>query len=161
EGGRLNLAPVLSPDGQWVVFLSELDFLDIEMHLANAQTGQVVRRLQRGTALDPHFGSLRYISSAGTWSPDAQLFAFSALTKGHDVIVILDVNRARVIREIRIPGVDEITNPTWSPDGRKIAFTGLVGGISDLYELDIESEEATQLTDDKYTELHPAYSPDG
>jgi Tol biopolymer transport system component len=111
--------------------------------------------------MDPHFGSLRFISSAGTWSPDGKQFAFSALREGHDVIVIVDVDRARRVREIAVPGVDEITNPTWSPDGRTIAFSGLVGGISDLYTLDIASSRATKLTDDRYTELHPSYSPDG
>jgi Tol biopolymer transport system component len=161
EGGRLNVAPVLSPDGQWVVFLSELDFLDVQIHLANAQTGEVVRTLQKGTAFDPHFGSLRYISSAGTFSPDGSQFAFSALRTGHDVIAILDVARARRLREIRIPGVDEITNPNWSPDGRSIVFTGLVGGIPNLYMLDLETEQAEQLTDDRHTALHPTFSPDG
>jgi Tol biopolymer transport system component len=161
EGGRLNIAPVLSPDGQWLVFLSELDFLDVQVHLANAETGEVVRTLQRGTAFDPHFGSLRYISSAGTWSPDASQFAFSALRQGRDVIAILDVERARRLREIRIPGVDEISNPSWSPDGRTIAFTGLVGGISNLYVVDVVTEEWQQLTNDKHAVLHPSYSPDG
>jgi hypothetical protein len=79
DGGRLNVGPVVSPDGQWVAFLSELGFLDIELHLANAQTGEVVRRLVKGTSLDPHFGSLRFINSAGTWSPDSRQFAFAAL----------------------------------------------------------------------------------
>lgn len=161
RGGSLNVAPVLSPDGQWVVFLSELDFIDIQLHLANANTGEVVRTLQKGTAFDQHFGSLRYIASAGTFSPDSRQFAFSALRRGADVIVILDVERGDRLREIRVPGVDEITNPTWSPDGRSIAFTGLVGGIADLYLLDIASGQATKLTDDKYSELHPAFSPDG
>ncbi|MEX2582548.1 MAG: peptidase S9 [Gemmatimonadota bacterium] len=161
EGGRMNVAPVLSPDGEWIVFLSELDFIDVQLHLANAETGEVVRTLQEGTAFDPHFGSLRYISSAGTWSPDSRQFAFSALRQGRDVLVILDVDRARRLQEIRIPNVDEITNPTWSPDGRTIAFTGLVGGIPDLFMVDIESEVTTQLTNDRYTELHPSYSPDG
>jgi Tol biopolymer transport system component len=161
EGGSINLAPVLSPDGKFVVFLSELDFLDIQLHLADAETGEVIRTLQKGTAFDPHFGSLRYIASAGTWSPDSKEFAFSALRQGRDVIVILDVERGKRIREIPVPGVDEITNPTWSPDGRTIAFTGLVGGISDLYVLDLSTNQATQLTNDKYADLHPSYSPDG
>jgi len=161
EGGRLNVAPVLSPDGRWVVFISELDFLDVQIHLADAQTGQVVRTLQRGTAFDPHFGSLRYISSAGTFSPDGSQFAFSALRNGHDVIVLLDVERGRRMAEIRIPGVDEITNPNWSPDGRTIVFTGLVGGISNLYTVDVQTHESAQLTDDRHATLHPAFSPDG
>ncbi len=161
DGGSVNVAPVLSPDGEWVVFLSELDFLEVQLHLANARTGEVVRTLQQGTAFDPHFGSLRYINSAGTWSPDSERFAFSALRNGHDVIVVLDVQRARRLQEIRIPGVDEITSPSWSPDGRSIAFSGLVGGISNLYLVDLATEEVTQLTNDKYSVLHPSYSPDG
>jgi Tol biopolymer transport system component len=161
EGGRLNLAPVLSPDGRWVIFLSELDNLDVQVYLADAQTGEVVRTLQKGTAFDPHFGSLRYISSAGTWSPDGRQFAFSALRQGRDVIVLIDVDRARRVREIEVPGVDEITNPTWSPDGTTIAFTGLVGGISNLFTIEIASGQATQLTNDRHAVLHPSYSPDG
>ncbi len=161
EGGTLNVAPALSPDGQWVAFLSELDFIDVELHLANAQTGEVVRTLQKGSAFDPHFGSLRYISSAGTWSPDAQQFAFSALRGGTDVLVILDINDADIVREYEVPGVGEITNPTWSPDGTTIVFSGVEGGISDLYALDLATGQARQLTDDRFADLQPAYSPDG
>lgn len=161
EGGRINLAPSVSPDGRQVAFLSELEFLDVELYVANAETGEVTRRLVRGTAFDPHFGSLRYINSAGTWSPDSRRFAFSALRKAQDVVVVLDVGRARILREYKIPGVGEITNPTWSPDGRTIVVSGQRGGISDLYALDVESGTVRQLTNDRFADLHPAYSPDG
>jgi Tol biopolymer transport system component len=161
EGGRLNLGPSISPDGRYVAFLSELDFLDVELHLADARTGEVLRRLHRGTAMDPHFGSIRFINSAGTWSPDGSRFAFSALRQGSDVLVILDVERARREREIRVPGVGEIMNPSWSADGRSIVFSGLAGGHSNLYLLDVASGEARQLTHDRYSQIHPAFSPDG
>lgn len=161
EGGRLNVGPALSPDGRYVAFLSELDFLDVELHLADARTGEVIRRLQKGTAFDPHFGSLRYINSAGTWSPDGSQFAFAALREGRDVLVLLEVESSRRIREIAVPGVGEIMNPNWSPDGRSIVFSGLAGGLTNLYLLDLESGSARQLTDDRYTQLHPAFSPDG
>jgi Tol biopolymer transport system component len=161
EGGRLNVGPSLSPDGRYVAFLSELDFLDVELHLADARTGEVIRRLQKGTAFDPHFGSLRYINSAGTWSPDGSQFAFAALRQGRDVLVLLEVERARRIREIPVSGVGEILNPHWSPDGRSIVFSGLAGGLTNLYLLDLESGTARKLTDDRYTQLHPVFSPDG
>lgn len=161
EGGRMNIAPVLSPDGRYVAFLSELDFIDIELWLADATTGEVIRRLQKGTIFDPHFGSLRYISSAGTWSPDSKRFAFSALNQGQDVLVVLDVERGDRLEEIRIPAVDEIMNPSWSPDGRAIVFTGLSAGVPDLFHHELETGTTTKLTDDLYTELHPSWSPDG
>lgn len=161
EGGRVNIAPVVSPDGKLVAFLSELEFLDVEMYVANAETGEIIRRLQRGAAFDPHYGSLRYINSAGTWSPDSRRFAFSALRKERDVVVIIDVQRANRLREFEIPHVSEITNPTWSPDGNTIVVSGLSGGISDLYSIDVNTGQTRKLTDDRFADLQPMYSPDG
>lgn len=161
EGGRYNLAPALSPDGTRVAFLSSLNNLDVELYVADAATGEVIRRLVRGAAFDPHFGSLRYINSAGTWAPDGQRFAFSALQQGRDVVVIVDAVRGGRVREFEVPGVSEITNPTWSPDGSTIVFSGLRGGISDLWALDVNSGQARQLTNDRFADVQPAYSPDG
>ena len=161
EGGRLNVGPSVSPDGKWVAFLSELDFMDVELHLADATTGEVVRTLQKGAAFDSHFGSLRYIHSAGGWSPDGKRFALGAQRGGHDVLAVLDVRRAERVQEIAIPGVGEITGPTWSPDGNTVVVSGLSGGITDLYAVELRTGRATRLTDDRYTEMQPAFSPDG
>ena len=161
DGGRANLGPSLSPNGKYLAFLSELDNLDIELYVADAESGKVIRRLVRSSTFDPHFGSLRYISSSGTWSPDGKQFAFSALREGSDKLVILDVEDADILREYEIGGVFEITNPTWSPDGNSIVFSGLKGGYTDLYMLDLETGSTQQLTDDAYAQLHPAFSPDG
>ncbi|HLM65955.1 MAG TPA: BamA/TamA family outer membrane protein, partial [Longimicrobium sp.] len=160
-GGRINLAPVLSPDGSRMAFLSSLNNLDVELYVADAETGAVIRRLVRGTAFDPHFGSLRYINSAGTWSPDSRRFAFSALQQGRDVVVLVDAARGGRVKEYEVPGVSEITNPTWSPDGSTIVFSGLRGGISDLWALDVGSGRARQLTNDRFADVQPMYSPDG
>jgi Tol biopolymer transport system component len=160
-GGRVNLAPVLSPDGSRLVFLSSLNNLDVELYVADAETGDVIRRLVRGTSFDPHFGSLRYINSAGTWSPDSRRFAFSALQQGRDVVVIVDAQRGGRVREIEVPQVSEITNPTWSPDGNTIVFSGLRGGISDLYALDLGTGQARPLTNDRFADVQPMFSPDG
>ena len=159
--GRLNVSPSLSPDGRRIVFLSELSQYDVDVYVADAETGQIQRRLLRGTTFDPHFGSLRYISSAGTWSPDASRFAFSALRRARDVVVVLDVNRARILREYTIPGVSEITNPTWSPDGTTIVVSGMHGGVTDLFAVDVASGQTRQLTNDAHADLQPAFSPDG
>lgn len=161
EGGRLNIGPSLSPDGTKVAFLSELEFLDVELYVANAETGEVIRRLQRGTAFDPHFGSIRYINSAGTWSPDSRRFAFSALRGGSDVLVIINAERGGRVSEFRIPNVSEIANPTWSPDGQTIVVSGLRGGFTDLYAVNARTGEARQLTNDRFADMQPSFSPDG
>ena len=160
DGGRLNIGPSLSPDGRWVAFLSERE-LDVDLWLADARTGEVIRRLRPGSAFDSHFQSLRYINSAGTWSPDSRRFAFSALRGASDVLVVLNVENGDVIREYEIPDVSEIATPTWSPDGRTIVVSGISGGVSDLYAVDVESGQARRLTSDLYANLHPSFSPDG
>ena len=159
-GGRINLAPVLSPDGRYVAFLSEKGLFSIELFLADAQTGKIVKKILK-TAVDPHFESLQYIKSSGTWSPDSREFAFGAVVKGQASVSIIDVGRGKAVRDYKVRQVGEIFNPTWSPDGRYIAFSAIHGGLQDLFLLDLETGDVEQLTDDAYSALHPAYSPDG
>lgn len=161
RGGQINLAPVLSPDGQTMAFVSSLDFLDVQVYLADAKTGQVIRRLVKGTSFDPHFGSIRYISSAGTFSPDGRRFAFTALREARDQLVVVDVANGNIVREYAIPEVSEMNNPTWSPDGTTVVVSGQHQGRTDLYAVDLASGQARQLTDDRFADLHPSYSPDG
>jgi Tol biopolymer transport system component len=159
--GGYNVAPSVSPDGRQFAFLSTLNFLDIQLYLGDAQTGRVERRLVRGTSLDPHFGSLRFINSSGAWSPDQRHFAFTALRKAHDVVVLLDIQSARILREYEIPGVGEVSNPTFSADGNTVVVSAIKGGISDLYAVDLGSGATRQLTNDKIAQMQPAFSPDG
>ena len=159
--GGYNVSPSVSPDGRQFAFLSTLNLLDIQLYLGDAETGRVERRLVKGTALDPHFGSLRFINSSGAWSPDQRRFAFSALRKAHDVVVLLDIQSARIIREFSIPGVGEISNPTFTADGNTVVVSGLKGGISDLYAVDLNTGQTRQLTNDKVAQMQPAFSPDG
>jgi Tol biopolymer transport system component len=161
RGGRINLAPVLSPDGRRVAFLSERGRLAIELWLADAETGQVIRRLVRGTALDTHFSSLNFIASAGSFSPDGRQLAFAALRRGQDRIAIVDVERGGVVREIPVPAVPGISNPEWSPDGRSIVFAGTQGGITNLYQLDLGTSEVRSLTTGRNADMMPSFSPDG
>ncbi|CAN5378884.1 basic secretory protein-like protein [soil metagenome] len=161
EGGRLNLAPALSPDGTRLAFLSSRSDFDVDLFLADAQTGEVIRTLQKGSNFDAHFASLNYINSAGTFSPDGGRFAFSAVRGGKEVVVVLDARNGKRLREFETQGVGQITSPTWSPDGSTIVFSGLKGGISDLFAIDVESGASRQLTNDRFADLQPAYSPDG
>ncbi len=160
DSGDMNIAPAVSPDGQYVAYLSERDLFNINLFIADAETGEVLRKL-KGTASDAHFDALRFINSSGSWSPDGQRFAFVTFVQGDNEISILDVNSGKIKRRIAVEGIGAISNPAWSPDGRTLAFTGLDGGISDLYLLDLETNAIRQLTDDRYADLQPAWSPDG
>ena len=160
SGGDLNISPVVSPDGQYVAYLSERDVFHINVFIADAETGKTIRRL-RATSSDPHFDNIRYINSAGSWSPDGRQFAFITFAQGDNELAIWDLDSGNIERRISIDGVTALSNPAWSPDGRAIAFSGIDGGISDLYVMDLASGGVRQLTADRFADLQPAWSPDG
>jgi Tol biopolymer transport system component len=160
EIGAMNLAPVVSPDGNRVAFFGRRDIFTVDLYLADAHTGEVLKRLT-SPQRDQHYDALSFIQSAGTWSPDGQKFAFVVFEQGDNRLAILDVQSADVERRIEVPDVGAISNPSWSPDGRSIAFSGMQGGLSDLYVFDLETNETRQLTADRYADLQPTWSPDG
>ncbi len=156
------LAPALSPDGSQMVFLSDRGndlYSFFDLWLASAEDGKIIARLVQA-ARQADFESLRFMSSSAAWSPDGRQLAFVAQAGGRDALYIYDVPRRRVVHRIK-PDLDGLQNPTFSPDGQQIAVTGLMGGISDLYVVDVSGERLQQLTDDKYADLHPSWSPDG
>jgi len=160
EGGDLNVGPALSPDGKRMLFLSSKDLFSIDLFLADVGTGRVERKIV-DTASNAHFDSIEFIDSAGAWSPTGDRFAFAAIRKGRPHLVVVDVDRSKVQREIPFPALGQIFNPTWSPDGREVAFTALVGGLTDLFIADLATGRLRRMTDDAHAELQPAWSPDG
>ena len=157
--GSLHVSPQISPDGREVAYLSERDFFFVDLYLADADSGRVLRRLVR-SSINPNFETLRFINSTGAWSPDGTEYAFAAKSGGQDNLVVLDVPHDRIVGQYRLD-VDGITDPTWSPDGKQIAFTGYDGGWSDLYVVDADGQNLRRLTADRFADLMPSWSPDG
>ena len=158
--GELNVSPELSPDGSKVIFFSERDLFSIDLYVADARTGEVLRKIT-DTATSAHIESLQFISSAGSWDSTSKKFVFPGIARGQAVLTIVDVDRAKKEREIALTGVDEVQNPTWSPDGNQIAFSGLSGGFTDLFVYDLAASQLRRLTTDQFAELDPDWSPDG
>ena len=156
---ELNVGPTISPDGRYVAFLSARELFSIDLFLADAKTGKVIRKLISSDR-DQHFESLRFIESAGAWSPDSRQIAFITFAKGDNYLSFVDVE-TREARHLKVQGLEAIATVAWSPDGRTIAMAGQASGVSDLFLYDIETKEVRRLTADKYADLHPAWSPDG
>lgn len=157
--GRLHVSPSISPDGKWLVYLSERDLFSIDLYLVDAATGRVARKLT-SSATDPHIESLQFVTSAGGWDSRSQRFAFTTVQRGQPTLTIVQVD-GRGTQEVVLKDVDDAWHPTWSPDGRSIAFSGHAGGYSDLYMFDVASGATRRLTNDAWADLHPAWSPTG
>jgi len=160
SGGSRNLSPAVSPDGQYIAYLSEQDLFNINLFIADAETGETIRKL-RSTNTNPHFDNIRFINSAGSWSPDGKQFAFVTFVQGDNELSIWDLDSGMIKNRISVDGVSALSNPAWSPDGQSIAFSGIDGGISDLYVYNLQSRQVQQITSDRFADLQPAWSPDG
>jgi Tol biopolymer transport system component len=154
------VAPVLSPDGTQFVVFSTRDLFGFDLYLADAATGKIKGKLVSEES-DSHLDSLRFLDSAGTWSPDGSKLALVVGTRGDNELAILDVASRRIERQIDIAGAGQLWNPAWSPDGRTIALAASVGGITDLFLVDLASGDARRLTNDGWADLQPEWSPDG
>lgn len=157
------VAPALSNNGKYIAYISTGSLVKAEvfldLYLADAQTGQRLKRLTKST-MNPEYEELRYAYSQSAFSPDDRYLAFTAQRSGKDVLYILDVRTQNVVRWFKTD-LDAMVGPSWSPDGRQIVFSGLSGGVSDLYVIDADGKNLRRLTNDLYGDLMPAWSPDG
>jgi len=159
-GGRLNLSPVLSPDGRLMIFYSERDLVSVDLFLYDVEARAVRGRLTN-TAVDPHLDSLQFVNSAGAWSPDGRSIAFASIQAGKPEVHLWEVSARRTAKRIRLEGLAEVQHLSFAPDGRRLALSAMSGGLTDLYVLDTETGELRRLTEDPYADLQPAWSPDG
>ena len=159
-GTELNVGPAISPDGKWIAFLSERSLLSIDLFIADAQTGKVVRKLT-STSTDAHYSSIQFILSAGAWDSSSKQIAIATISSGKPALVIFNAENGDRLREFTVDSLDEIFNPTWAPDGHAIAFTGMKRGLTDLFVYDLKTSQLRQLTNDPFADLQPAWSPDG
>ena len=160
NAGKTNISPVLSPNGKYVIFLSEKSLFTTDLFLADARTGKILRKVA-STSSDGHIDQFNFIESAGTWSPDDKRFAFDVYEKGQSVLVVKDVFNAGKSEKIVLPGVPAFANPAWSPDGKTIVVSGLVNGQTDLYAYDLKAKKVTRLTNNRASEILPVWSADG
>jgi WD40 repeat protein len=160
NGGRLNISPSVSPDGKYFIFLSEKNIFTLDLFLTDANTGKIIKKLTTRTR-GSHLDALDAFESAGTWSPDSKQYAFVIYSKGKNKLAIADIAKARVVDDFFIPNIPAFSNIDWSPDGRNILFSGLKDGQSDLFTINIDTKEVTQLTNDHFAQMQPKWSPDG
>lgn len=160
NGGNINISPSISPDGKYLAFFSERDLISIDLFLAEAETGNVIRKLS-SSVRNMDIDGFNFFESVGSWSPDGKNFVYVAVKKGVNQLVVVDVDHPRRSREIKVKGVPSLNNPSWSPDGRYMVFSGLANGRPDLFRLEVETGNVDNLSEDSFSYIHPSWSPDG
>lgn len=160
NAGNMNVAPAISPDGKYLAFLSEKDLFGIDLFLADAKTGKIIRKLSSQIS-SSHIDDFNFLESAGAWSPDSKKFAFSIFSKGRNKMLVIDIANGKTLLNTGMDKVEQFGNLTWSPNGKDIAFSGMVEGQSDIFSYNFDTKQVTQITNDEYSDYAPSYSPDG
>ena len=160
NAGNMNVSPVISPNGRYVIFLSEKELITTDLYLAQVRDGKIERKIA-STVKDGHLDNLNFLESSGSWSPDSKRFAFVAFKKGYNTLVIKEAQTGKTLNELSFKELPAFSNPAWSPDGRSIVVAGLLNGHSDLFQIDLRTEKVKQLTNDEYSYILPNWSADG
>lgn len=90
------------------------------------------------------------------------LLAFSTQKGNADALHILDTKTEKIISDYSFKNIVNIGSPSWSKDNKYIVFPGSdFGGRTDLYMLNLETNDLKRLTNDYFDERDPDISPDG
>ena len=170
---RSNTDPVLSPNGQYVVFTNHSTITGESFLLCmDLQTGSVLN-LTNETA-----GAMEVNDSLPAFSPDGSKIAFTWTDGSTTDVYVMDAADGKVVRAVTDDSAFDM-DPTWSPSGQYIVYshydgileptpaqedslTGLPQSGWSLREINVATGAEQVLTQpsDSPT-FRPVYSPDG
>ena len=157
-----------SHDGELVVFSSNAEKPDNSSIWVAKADGTDRRMVYRNSSIDDTFSSAKF-------SPDGEKIAFTKfyleISKEESELSIEVLERNGTTwdetssnRSIHKRPKGALRSPSFSPDRKKIVYYSIEpteGGKGDVWVMDIDSSNRTQLTFDKEGGVAPSYSPDG
>ncbi|MEM9291010.1 MAG: BamA/TamA family outer membrane protein [Acidobacteriota bacterium] len=160
------ISPVASPSGDLVaaigVYQGDLDIL-----LFDGESRRLIRNLTEGYATEYQYISSQFLTNGRqfgrdlAFSPDGNYLAAFVKRERSRSVILVNVVKGGVERIIDLWDVEQPLNPTWSADGRTLAFSANRDGKFDIFQLNLETLEVSNVTDDELYNGSPTYSPDG
>ena len=156
--GSNDVTPIWSPDGQFIAFASSRAGNE-DVWIVRAD-GTGLRNLTNDPSGDSH----------PAWSPDGKRIVFCS-TRGdgeNDDIYVINVDGTGLVR-LTDNGLYWDTFPSFSPDGKKILFRRLLrirspegtAFNSEIFVMNADGSDATNVSKDAFFDGWPAWSPDG
>jgi WD40-like Beta Propeller Repeat len=162
----LSIEPSPSGDLMAAVVGNRKDY-ELDVALISTKDGTVIRNLTPGFDKDRGF---EYIALPGSrwnsvswmsWSPVGDRLAYFVRTEKQRTLIIQNVVTGNTEQRVPLKTVDAPESPRFSPDGKKVAFSALKDAIGDIYEVNLDTLEITNVTKDDFADFAPTYSPDG
>ena len=164
-----------SPDGKTIVFTHFLQGIDADRYGGGQLTRLVAIQfedaLRKPTSEDSELDNEdaranltegKAYEGDAAWSPDGKTIAFASTRGGNWRLYLMDPsgNGVRDLSKTDNPGGN--TYPAWSPDGKRIAYTEQVGeNDRQIFVIDADGKNKTQLTKEGDFNCYAAWSPDG
>jgi len=94
------------------------------------------------------------------WSDDGTAVAFFARHNRDHALFLIDPETGKILQSIEFP-LDQAFTPAFDPTGKEVYFSAAKNITRDIYVVNLETEEVTNLTNSLAFDTAPAISPDG
>jgi len=145
--------PALSPDTTKIAYVSDVSGVT-KLWLC-AIDGSGAHPLTAG------FGFAGAPEASPSWAPDGTRLVFVSTTNGSANLFILTLVGGAPTPLVTGPSAD--VEPAWSPSGTEIAFasTQAGDGSTNIFTVDVATQQIVQVTHDAGTDGQPAWLTDG
>jgi hypothetical protein len=164
--GAYTIEPSPSGDLLAVFSVNERD-REGDIVLLSSKDGTVIQNLTTGFDQDHGF---EFIVTPGgrwvtvpwiSWSSTGDRVAYFVRTEKSRSLIFQNTLSRDIERRIEMRTVDDPESPDVSPDGQRVVFAALQGGTGDIFMMNLQTEEVTNLTKDEFADSAPTWSPDG
>ena len=151
-----NVKPIWSPSGDLIAYITGNDGFS-EIVLVSARDGRRLERISKDF-FGSEYEEIRSDGSGLTWSPDGDRIAFIAKHRESEYLLEVNVVSKQLERRIKL-NFDAAGSPSYDGSGERIVFSALSRGQTDLFILNLATEELTRLTNDSFDDSHPSWHP--
>ena len=164
--GAASIEP--SPSGDLIAMVTgNRRDREMDIVLVSSRDGSIIRNLTSEFDQDKGWefiiqpgmrsNTVQWIS----WAPSGDRIAYFVRREKWRTLILQNVITGDVEQRFEMREVDDPESPDISPDGTKVAFAALQGGVGDIFLIDLQTRQLTNLSKDNFADSGPTWSPDG
>ena len=160
-----EISPVPSPSGDLLAAITTYKE-DADVVLFNIPERKLLKNLTSGYTSKYEYAIVQMLTTGPVMGRDIafapngdQIALFVKRERGRNLMLINSLT-GRIERSVPMR-IEQQLSPAYSPDGKKIAFAGYQGSQPDIFIYDLTTGEVKNVTNDKFFDGSPVFSPDG